>query len=104
VEADPAPRRLDDGDVANALAVRRGAIERCLADHRADAGAGSRRFHLVITIDATGQVGDARVDDPELGATPLGACLAGVVRDLALPPFDGDPVRVELPLRIASGE
>lgn len=98
-------RRLDPADVVAALQGRREAIEGCVAAHPAvAAAAGGRRFHLVVTVEQTGAMGGASIDDAEIGATELGRCLLAVVRDVAVAPFDGEPVKVELPLRVAGGE
>ena len=97
------PRRLDPAAVAAALAGRREEIEACATAHPADtARAGGRRFHLLLTIDRTGQVA-AQVDDAEIGATALGACLVRVAGEDRFAPFDGDPVRADLPLRFSGG-
>ena len=85
-----------------ALDARREAMAGCIAAHPADvAEARARRFHLVVTVDQTGRVARARLDDPDLGATALGSCLVRLARELRFEPFDGEPVRVELPLRLA---
>ncbi len=103
-EAAPA-RQLEDAEVVAALATRRDDMDRCIAAHPADvAEAGGRRFHLVVTIDQTGRVARARIDDADFGATALGSCLVRLARDLRFDPFDGEPVRVELPLRLAGGD
>jgi hypothetical protein len=102
---DPAPaasRGLELADVSAALDARRGDLESCTADHAADSAAASgRRFHLVLTVAGSGRVSDASLDDAEVGATALGACLVALGREIAFSPFDGEPVRVELPLRLA---
>jgi hypothetical protein len=109
--AAPAPRApsvaapsggLELAEVSAALDARREAIERCTADHPVDAtAAAGRRFHLVLTVAATGRVADAALDDAEVGAADLGGCLVALAREIRFPPFEGDPVRVELPLRLA---
>ena len=96
-------RPLEPAEVAAALAARREEIEACATAHPADtARAGGRQLHLLLSIDRTGRVA-ARVDDAELDATALGACLVRVATDERFAPFDGDPVRVDLPLRFAGG-
>jgi hypothetical protein len=95
-------RQLEEQEVVAALDARREAMAGCIAAHPADvAEARARRFHLVVTVDQTGRVARARLDDPDLGATALGSCVVRLARELRFEPFDGEPVRVELPLRLA---
>jgi hypothetical protein len=107
-EAEPAaspPRRLEDAEVAAALAARRDAIDACVAATDPDGtAAGGRRFLLVLSVRPSGRVTYARIDDAEVDATALGRCIASVARDMAFEPFEGEPVRVELPLRLAAPE
>jgi hypothetical protein len=100
--AAPAARQLEEREVSAALDARREAMAGCIEAHPADvAEARGRRFHLVVTVDQTGRVERARLDDADLGATALGSCLVRLARELRFEPFDGEPVRVELPLRLA---
>lgn len=100
-----AERGLDDGEVAAAFEARRPAIEGCIGAHPDDvAGAAGRRVRLVVLIEPAGHATRARIDDAEVGATALGACLVRAVQELAVPAFDGDAVRIELPLRFAREE
>lgn len=113
--ARPAPERaapsaargagLQLADVSAALDARRADIEACLSAHPAEAaGAGGRRFHLVLTVADSGHVSAAQLDDAEVGATALGACLVRLGREVTFPAFDGEPVLIELPLRLAREE
>jgi len=100
--AAPASHQLEESEVAGALDARREAMAGCIEAHPADvAEARARPFHLVVTVDQTGRVARARLDDADLGATALGSCLVRLARELRFEPFDGEPVRVELPLRLA---
>jgi hypothetical protein len=94
------PRRLDE-EVAAALRARAETLDGCVAATLAD-GAAVRpnRVRLFLTLDPGGRVSDARFDDAEVDASPLGSCLAGVAQAMSVPPFDGEPVRLALPLRL----
>jgi hypothetical protein len=65
---------------------------------------GARRFHLDVTVVDSGRVSGADIDDAEVRGTALGECVLGVARGITFPAFDGEPVRVELPLRLAAKE
>jgi hypothetical protein len=100
-----APRLLGDGEVSAALEARRDALDGCAAAVVSDAvSAAGRRFMLLVAIDPDGKVAEARIDDPAIHATALGGCLVRIARDMSFAPFDGAPVRVELPLRFGSGD
>jgi hypothetical protein len=100
----PAPRVLGDGEVSAALEARRDALDGCAAAVAADADAAGRRFLLLVAIDPDGRVAEARVDDPAIHATALGTCLVRIAGEMSFAPFDGAPVRVELPLRFGGGD
>ncbi len=55
-------------------------------------------------IEPSGRVSDARIDDPLVEATPLGVCLVRIAGGMSFRPFDGEPVRVALPLRHGNSE
>jgi hypothetical protein len=100
-----APRLLGDGEVSAALEVRRDAIDGCAAAAAGDAASATgRRFLLLVAIDPDGTVAEARIDDPAIHATALGTCLVRIAREMSFAPFDGAPVRVELPLRFGGAD
>jgi hypothetical protein len=98
-EAPAPPRRLEEAEVAAALASRRDALDACFAAADAGAPPGSV-VRLLVRVEPSGRVAGARTDDPLLDESPLGACLGEVARAMSFEPFEGDPVRVELPLRL----
>lgn len=104
-EATAPARQLDEREVAAALRARRDAFEACVAATSGDAAsARGHRFRVSVVIEPSGQVSDARIDDPQIDATPLGACLIRLAQTMSFAPFDGEPVRVEVPLRFGNAE
>jgi hypothetical protein len=97
-----AQRRLDE-EVAAALRARRQTLDGCVAATAAEgAEPPPQRLRLVLTLEPGGEVSGAQFDDAEVDASPLGACLAGVVQSMSFPPFEGEPVRLALPLRLGA--
>jgi hypothetical protein len=104
-EATAPARQLDEREVAAALRARRDAFDACVAATSGDAAsARGHRFRVSVVIEPSGQVSDARIDDPQIDATPLGACLIRLAQTMSFAPFDGEPVRVEVPLRFGNAE
>jgi hypothetical protein len=97
--ADPAeaPR---EAEVKAALAARQEALDECIALAPGEpAAARGQRFRLVVSVEPTGAVGEARVDDAEIARTSLGVCLVEIARTLRFPAFGGEPARVEVRVR-----
>ncbi|HEX9052375.1 MAG TPA: hypothetical protein VF841_17745, partial [Anaeromyxobacter sp.] len=87
-----------------ALAARRDALDACVAGTPGDgAAARGRRFRMLVVVEPSGEVSEARPYDEEIAATPLGICLARLARAATFPPFEGEPARVEVKVR-ADGE
>jgi hypothetical protein len=96
-----APRRLEEGEVVAALAASHDALEGCFAVTADDPGTPPGHVvRLLVGVDPSGRVSDARIDDARLDASPLGVCVGRVVRAMSFEPFEGEGVRVELPLRL----
>jgi len=92
-----APGPPGEREVTAALSDRRDELDACVAETPGDsAAARGRRFRLLVVIGPDGRVSDARTDDAEIGATPLGACLVRLAQELAFAPFEGEPVRLEV--------
>ncbi|HET8542654.1 MAG TPA: hypothetical protein VFL83_22460 [Anaeromyxobacter sp.] len=84
-------------EVAAAISARRDDLEACVAETPGDgAAARGRRFRFLVVVDPSGQVSEARTYDEAIGATPLGVCLVRLARETTFPPFDGEPVSVEV--------
>jgi len=104
-KADGARRSFDERDVAEALRAKRGAIDACVAESPGGAaGARDRSFLLAVVIDPGGRVSGAHIDDPDVDATPLGACVVRLAQTMSFAPFEGPPFRVELALNYGKAE
>jgi hypothetical protein len=107
---EPAPPRadvqpLDEQELSAALRARRDALDACVSATPGDADPPrGQRFRLLVVIEPSGLVSDARIDDLQVEATPLGVCLVRIAEGMSFRPFDGDPVRVALPLRHGNSE
>ncbi|HZY03226.1 MAG TPA: AgmX/PglI C-terminal domain-containing protein [Anaeromyxobacteraceae bacterium] len=94
----PGPRR-----VARIVSAGRPAFEQCIAESGKGDPAldlSGRRIVLTLTVNPNGSVAAAAVDDAEIDGTDLGACLKGAARLMTFPPFEGDPMQVEVPLAL----
>jgi len=92
-----APGPPGEREVTAALSDRRDELDACVAETPGEsAAARGRRFRLLVVIRPDGRVSEARTDDAEIGATPLGACLVRLAQELAFAPFEGEPVRLEV--------
>jgi hypothetical protein len=87
------------------VARERAAFGRCvdeaLRSTEADALRG-RRLGLLVAVDPSGTVLASEVDDPQVEAGPLGACLRRAASRLLFPPFEGEPVGILVPLVIGA--
>jgi hypothetical protein len=100
-----AARPVDAREVAAALRARRDELEACVASTPGDpAAARGQDFWISLVIAPTGEVSDARIDDPEIEATPLGACLVRLARTMSFAPFEGSPASVKLALEYGSSQ
>ena len=104
--ADPhaAARATEERVVLAALQARRAELDACFADPEDAAVARGKRFRLVVIVSPSGLVSDARADDPDIDSSPAGACLARIAHGLSFSPFEGEAVRVDLPLRYGKAD
>lgn len=92
-------------DVVAALAARQEALDACVDETPGDdAAARGRRFRMLVVIEPSGRVAEAQAYDDAIAATPLGTCLGRLAKATTFPPFDGEPVRLEVPIRADDGE
>ncbi len=97
------PGKPSNAQLARVLSRNRAGFDACVAEAAGlDPGLDlrGRTVTLVVTVTPTGAVTDPSLDDSRLGPD-LGACLTGVARKMTVPAFDGDPVRVEVPLALS---
>jgi hypothetical protein len=97
---EPAGRDLPGAaDVAEAVQRNRGAFDLC-GEEAAALGTRliGRRILLGLTVNPSGIVTAPQIDDPEIDNSPTGACLRAAARKVVLPSFEGEPVRVQVPI------
>jgi len=105
--ARPAPRARPRGkpptpeEVLRVAAANRAAFDACFAAvAAADGGPGpeGRPPTLLATVEPAGEVSFPTLDDVELARSDLGGCLKAAARKMTFAPFDGEAVRIEVPL------
>jgi hypothetical protein len=80
---------------------QRAAFDKCVeaalqgSDGAALAG---RKVGLLVAVGSGGLVEAAEVEEPDIEAGPLGACLRRAASRLLFPPFEGEPVGLRVPL------
>ncbi len=94
--ADPPPvaakKKLDKSQVQRTIRGAYGRVAACNNAGDKKSGTVTVRF----TIQPSGSVGGAQVTGPFAG-TPVGGCIARVVRGLRFPSFDGSPLTITFP-------
>ncbi len=58
-------------------------------------------MQVVITLAPDGAVRNATVAPPNVGSSPLGACIARIARSTSFP-GQGDVVRFRIPVRVTA--
>ena len=98
----PAPSKvLTPAAVQTAVGRQRAAFDRCVeAALRAEGGGAlsGRKVGLLVAVGPGGLVEAAEVEEADIEAGPLGACLRKAAGRLLFPPFDGEPVGLRVPL------
>jgi hypothetical protein len=88
--------------VVESLAARRPAFDACVRDSQQGnpgAGLSGRRLTVTLMVSPSGTVSASSIDDPALENTTLGTCLRNVL-SRPFPAFEGDPLRLVVPLRL----
>jgi serine/threonine protein kinase len=81
-----------------ALAQRGAQLTQCYQEHVSEQES-APLLKLVMTIDTSGKLLEARVEPRSYGDTPLGRCVVGVVRGLSFGPHEAQ-AEVTIPLNI----
>ena len=82
------------------LAVVKGVLPRVKACGEKNGASGT--IKMSWKIDRSGKTSDVSVADPKFGGTPVGTCVANVVKGMRFPPYTGappSPVSIPLPLK-----
>jgi len=106
---DPAPppvasrsdQPLDDAQIAAIIARHKPAFDACIAAGRqseAPLFADGRRVTVTMTVNPAGRALYPTIDDAEVGAAAVGACLKREAGKMSFPEFAGDAVRVRVPV------
>jgi hypothetical protein len=96
-----APARPDPAAMSAALARGRGSFDACVSRALAAPGGAmlaGRRTALIVEVGPSGRARDAFLEDGDLDAAPLGACLRDAVAAIDFPEFEGEPAALRLPL------
>jgi hypothetical protein len=89
------------------VAANRSAFESCIDEAvRRDPSLDTARRSVVLmlTVNPTGAVADPVLGGADPGEADLGACLKSAAELMVFPAFEGEPVRVEVPLSLGRGE
>ncbi len=96
-----APPPISPEKVARIVSANERAFQSCIASAK-DSGLdlAGRSVTLLVTVAPSGSVNYPTLDDVELSKTDLGDCLKKAARLMVFPKFDGDPMKVEVPLTL----
>ncbi|MFY3742718.1 zinc-ribbon domain-containing protein [Anaeromyxobacter sp. Red801] len=105
--AAPAPAGETSGGltperIQQVIATSRPRFDACLAEARPGRGLAldGRTVNLRVAITPAGAATYPTFDDVTIGSTELGACLKSAARQMAFPRFEGEPVRIEVPITL----
>lgn len=95
---------LLDSGVNTAVANHRPAFQACLekSTKRGPRRKVSARATLVLTVRPDGHVADAHLAEAQLRRRPLGQCLVRSSYRMSFPAFEGNPMRVDVPLALTA--
>ncbi|ACL66555.1 conserved hypothetical protein [Anaeromyxobacter dehalogenans 2CP-1] len=88
--------------IQQVIAASRPRFDACLAEARPGRGLtlDGRTVNLRVAITSAGAATYPTFDDVTIGSTELGACLKSAARQMAFPRFEGEPVRIEVPITL----
>jgi hypothetical protein len=87
---------LDRDDILSVIRANANAIDACGQKDEAARGT----LSVAMIIQRTGAVSSAKVATARVRTSPAGACLEGVLKSLKFKAFSGDPMRINLPLKL----
>jgi hypothetical protein len=90
------PRTLSRADMMSVLKANQAKLSACAADAPDARGT----ISVQVVIQRSGKVSRAKVATAKLRGTPAAVCVEKTVRDYGFKPFSGDPMRLNLPLRL----
>jgi len=99
-----APAGLTAEQVTRKLDENKPALQVCVDDAlRRDPQLKLGRIHVVTTIAPTGEVTAARIDQPSVDESALGACLKTATKKIVFPRFAGAAFDVDIPIVVQAG-
>ncbi|ABC82791.1 zinc-ribbon domain-containing protein [Anaeromyxobacter dehalogenans] len=101
-DAGEASGSLTPERIQQVIATSRPRFDACLAEARPGRGLAldGRTVNLRVAITPAGAATYPTFDDVTIGSTELGACLKAAARQMAFPRFEGEPVRIEVPITL----
>ncbi|ACG74341.1 conserved hypothetical protein [Anaeromyxobacter sp. K] len=101
-DAGEASAGLTPERIQQVIATSRPRFDACLAQARPARGLAldGRTVNLRVAITPAGAATYPTFDDVTIGSTELGACLKSAARQMAFPRFEGEPVRIEVPITL----
>jgi hypothetical protein len=97
---------LTPAAVQAAVSRQRAAFDRCVEAALGAEGGGAlagRRIGILVAVGPGGAVAAVEIDEADVEASPLGACLRRAAARLAFPPFDGELEVLRLPMVLGAG-
>jgi hypothetical protein len=100
----PVKRRGLEDAVGTTVESHRPAFQACIekSSKRTARKKVSARATLVLTVRPDGSVTTARVAERHVRERPLGQCLVDASMRMTFPPFEGAPVKVNVPLALTA--
>jgi len=112
--ADPQPEAVQPAQVSPGLTAdqvdrkldeNKPALQGCITEALGrDPSLRVGKIHVSTTIAPSGQVTAARIDQPSVDESPLGACLKSATRRIVFPQFSGPAFDVDIPIVVAAGQ
>jgi predicted Zn finger-like uncharacterized protein len=103
-EAQAAPAGLTAEQVSRKLDENKSSLQGCVDDAlRRDPQLKLGKIHVATTIAPTGEVTAARIDQPGVDESALGACLRTATTKIVFPRFDGAAFDVDIPIVVQAG-
>lgn len=95
--------QLTSQQVARIVSANKRAFEQCIVEAgKRDPGLdlAGRQVTLMLTVNPSGEVAYPIIDDVELNETDLGSCIKSAARIMMFPSFEGESMKVEVPLSL----
>lgn len=101
----PAGKSLAPATVQRGIAKQKPAFDKCVESALAAPGGdklAGRKIGLLVAVGNGGLVEASEVEEADIEASALGACLRRAAGRMLYPPFEGEPVAFRIPLMLAA--